>query len=107
MSKLLKRFGFILALTVGGATSAFADSHVYKLYVDGLACPFCAYGVEKQVGGLDNVKSVDILIDEELVSVTMAANAVLDEAAAKKAVSDAGFSLRKFESPEVQWSTGP
>ncbi len=102
MLKLLKRVGFILALTVPGATSAFADSHVYKLYVNGLACPYCAYGVEKQVGGLDNVKSVDILIDEGIVAVTMASDAVLDEAAARKAISDAGFTLRKFERPGVQ-----
>ncbi len=33
MLKLLKRLGFILASTVMGAPSAFADSHVYKLYV--------------------------------------------------------------------------
>ncbi len=102
MLTVLKRVGFILALTALGATSAFADSHVYKLYVDGLACPFCAYGVEKQVGGLDNVKSVDIFIDEEIVAVTMTSNAVLDEAAARKAVSDAGFTLRKFERPKAK-----
>ncbi len=98
----LKRISFAVVLTVLGATSAFAGSHVYKLYVDGLACPFCAYGVEKQVGGLDNVKSVDILIDEGIVAVTMTANATLEEALAKQAVSDAGFSLRKFEKPEVR-----
>ncbi len=102
MLKALKRIGLILALMAPGATSAFAGSHVYKLYVDGLACPFCAYGVEKQVGGLDNVKSVDILIDEGIVSVTMSSDAVLDEALAKRAVSDAGFTLRKFEGPEAR-----
>lgn len=97
MLRFLKRLCFILALTVYGATSAFADSPIYKLYVDGLACPFCAYGVEKQVGGLDNVKSVDVLIDEGIVSVTMDSGKTLDKAAAKRAVSDAGFTLRKFE----------
>ena len=79
------------------ATAALADSRVYKLYVDGLACPFCAYGVEKHVGGLDNVKSVEILIDEGIVAATMAPGKTLDEDNAKQAISDSGFTLRKFE----------
>ncbi|HED13054.1 MAG TPA: copper chaperone [Gammaproteobacteria bacterium] len=75
----------------------FAATPVYKLHVDGLACPFCAYGVEKQVGKLANVQSVDIEIDQGLVTVTMEPDKTLSEADAKQAVSDAGFTLRKFE----------
>ena len=84
------------------ATAALADSRVYKLYVDGLACPFCAYGVEKHVGRLDNVKSVDILINEGIVAVNMAPGKTLDEANAKQAISDSGFTLRKFEGVKDQ-----
>lgn len=102
MTKFLKRTGLVLGLMLFAATAALADSHVYKLYVDGLACPFCAYGVEKHVGGLDNVKSVEILIDEGLVAVTMASGKTLDEASAKQAVSDSGFTLRKFEAGKDQ-----
>jgi len=102
MTKFLQQTGLVLGLMLFAATAAVADSHVYKLYVDGLACPFCAYGVEKQVGGLDNVESVDILIDEGIVAVTMASGKTLDEASAKQAISDAGFTLRKFEGVKNQ-----
>ncbi len=102
MTKFLQRTGLVLGLMLFAATAAVADSHVYKLYVDGLACPFCAYGVEKQVGGLDNVESVDILIDQGIVAVTMASGKTLDEASAKQAISDAGFTLRKFEGVKDQ-----
>ena len=102
MLKLLKRVCLVLALAVPGATSAIADSHIYKLYVDGLACPFCAYGVEKQVGRLENVESVDILIDEGIVAVTMTSGKTLDEVSARRAVSDAGFTLRKFEGAKTR-----
>ncbi len=102
MTKFLQRTGLVLGLMLFAATAALADSHVYKLYVDGLACPFCAYGVEKHVGGLDNVKSVEILIDEGIVAVTMASGKTLDEAKAKQAISDAGFTLRKFEGVKDQ-----
>lgn len=102
MTKFLNRTGLALGLLLFTAAAAFADSHVYKLYVDGLACPFCAYGVEKQVGGLDGVEKVEILIDEGLIAVTMAAGKTLDEADAKQAVSDAGFTLRKFAGAKAQ-----
>ncbi len=74
----------------------------YRLYVDGLACPFCAYGVEKKVGGLEGVEKLDIDIDVGVVAVTMAEGATLDEAAAKRAVDEAGFSLRAFEAPKKE-----
>ncbi len=77
-------------------------SNVYGLRVDGLACPFCAYGVEKKVGGLDGVEKVEIDIDGGRVAVTMAEGFTLDEAAAKRAVDQAGFSLRSFEAPKPE-----
>lgn len=74
----------------------------YKLYVDGLACPFCAYGVEKKVTGLNGVEKVEIDIDAGLVAVTMAEGASLTEDAARKAVDEAGFTLREFEPAKGQ-----
>ncbi len=100
MTAFLKRTGLVLAMRLFAATAVFADTHVYKLYVDGLACPFCAYGVEKKVGGLDGVEKVEIDIDGGLVAVTMADGATLDEATASQAVDEAGFTLRKFEAPK-------
>jgi len=100
MTKFLKRTGLALGLMLFAATAALADSHVYKLYVDGLACPFCAYGVEKKVGGLDGVEKVEIEIEDGLVAVTLADGATLDESTAKQAVDEAGFTLRKFEAPK-------
>ncbi len=102
MTNFLKRTGMGLALMLFAATAALADSHVYKLYVDGLACPFCAYGIEKKVGGLDGVEKVEIEIEEGVVTVTLADWATLDEATAKQAIDQAGFSLRKFEAPKKE-----
>ena len=102
MKTLLQRTGLVLGLALFTATAAVSDSHVYKLYVDGLACPFCAYGVEKKVGGLDGVEKVDIEIEEGLVAVTLADGATLDEATASRAVDEAGFTLRKFEAPKSE-----
>ena len=100
MSKRMLRV-FALLLAALWAMPVWAGE-AYKLYVDGLACPFCAYGVEKKVGGLEGVEKIDIDIDEGVVAVTMAEGATLDEVAAKRAVDEAGFSLRAFEAPKTE-----
>lgn len=79
------------------ATSVLAAPLSYQLQVDGLACPFCAYGIEKKLTALEGVERVETNINAGVVIVTMQGDFVLDEATAKAAVASAGFSLRKLE----------
>lgn len=69
---------------------------VYELGVDGLGCPFCAYGIEKTLGEVDGVDRVDVDMKRGVVVVTIAAGADLDQDTARQAVEDAGFDLRSF-----------
>lgn len=69
----------------------------YELTVDGLACPFCAYGVEKALTRVQGVASVKIDINAGTVTVTMLDDATLSEAKAKQIVRDAGFTLAEFK----------
>ncbi|MFQ5756349.1 MAG: heavy-metal-associated domain-containing protein [Acidiferrobacterales bacterium] len=75
---------------------AHAGSAVYSLQVDGLACPFCAYGIEKKLSAIDGVEKIDVDIKSGQVIVTMANGASLSEDRARQAVKDAGFTLRAF-----------
>ena len=68
----------------------------YELAVDGLACPFCAYGIEKKLGAIPGVKQLTVDIARGVVRVVMAEGAKLQEPAARKAVKSAGFSLARF-----------
>ncbi len=77
------------------APLAYAGS-VYSLQVDGLACPFCAYGIEKKLSAIDGVEKIDVDIKEGQVIVTLADGASLSEDRARQAVKDAGFTLRAF-----------
>ncbi len=90
---------FLIAAVTWSGTSR-AGAHAYKIFVDGLACPFCAYGVEKNILGLKGVQEMDIDINGGFITVVMAAGKVLDEKTAKAAVADAGFTLRAFEAPQ-------
>ncbi len=94
----------VLLLSLFSAGVAFGDSGpVYTIQVDGLACPFCAYGVEKQLHAIEGIASVETEIKTGIVTITMHGGAVLTEEAAKKAVEDAGF---KFGGLEKQGASG-
>ncbi|MBI3285637.1 MAG: heavy-metal-associated domain-containing protein [Burkholderiales bacterium] len=79
------------------ASGALAASPTYRLHVDGLSCPFCAYGLEKKLGAIKGVQRIETNIKDGAVIVTMQEGLALDEATAKQAVKEAGFSLRKLE----------
>lgn len=87
----------VLALVLTLMSASALAAQAYKLRVDGLACPFCAYGVEKQLKAVKGVEKVDVDIKTGNVIVTVADGAAFDEPTAKKAVTDAGFTLRGFE----------
>ncbi len=82
------------------STATLAAPHAYQLQVNGLACPFCAYGIEKQLNAIEGVTEIHTDIKSGTVTVTMADGVTLDKITAEQAVKDAGFSLRGFE--EVQ-----
>ena len=101
MRKILTGAGILLILSIAQAEEA-----VYTIQVDGLSCPFCAYGIEKQLSAIDGVDSVAVNISKGLVNVTMLQGILLDKKQAQQAVTDAGFTLRSFnqsnkETPDV------
>lgn len=85
-----------LSLLLGAAGAAAAET-AYRLQVAGLSCPFCAYGLEKRLSKLDGVRGIEVDLAGGAVEVRMAEGARLDEATARKAVKEAGFSLDGFQ----------
>lgn len=96
-SAKLTGIALVLVLTIWSVPGAYASGPSYRLEVAGLACPFCAYGIEKKLSRLDGVETVATHIKEGAVIVTMSEGARLDETTADTAVEDAGFTLNTFE----------
>lgn len=59
--------------------------------VDGLSCPFCAYGLEKKLKKVENVGDLSIQIDKERAVLTPEAGTSLDLEEVEAAVRDGGF----------------
>ena len=88
-----------LALTFAPATgprAADGGAPTYHLRVDGLACPFCAYGIEKRLIAVVGVVRTEIDLSAKEMLVHLERGVVLEEAVARRVVTSAGFTLEGF-----------
>lgn len=86
------RAALLLALSLSGS----ANASEFSLRVDGLACPFCAFGVEKKLLKVPGVEEIDVLLDEGKIVLTLSDGSALDVAALHAAVDKSGFTLRRL-----------
>lgn len=96
----MKRQLVLLAAALVFSLAALAAGPRYALEVNGLACPFCAYGIEKHLNKLEGVETVEVDVAGGRVLVTMAGDAELTRERAGQAVDRAGFTLESFEQVE-------
>jgi len=85
-----------MVLSLGWSAAAFADGTRYELRVDGLACPFCAYGIEKKLNAIDGVDEVVIDLNSGLVTVGVTEGVVLNDSQMTELFNDAGFTYRSM-----------
>ncbi|HEC18342.1 MAG TPA: heavy-metal-associated domain-containing protein [Gammaproteobacteria bacterium] len=98
---LFKSTRLILASTLTSAalvwsSASFAGGTEYDLRVDGLACPFCAYGIEKKFTKTKGVESVEVDLKNGLVIVKTDESKTFKEEELKTIVHDAGFTMKSM-----------
>ncbi|MHB1142328.1 MAG: heavy-metal-associated domain-containing protein [Sulfuricaulis sp.] len=91
----MKRY-LILPLLLLWSLSASAAGTQYAMRVDGLACPYCAYGIEKKLKQIEGVEKIDIDLEKGLVTVLVREGTVLGEPQMVKLFQDAGFTYRSM-----------
>ena len=103
MKPLIK---MILIIFLLGISSTLAQSSEVKVRVDGLSCPFCAYGLEKKLNDLDGVESINIDFEEGLVVLQVTDSENISEEEIRTNIEKAGFTpkeivfSRKNEKPD-------
>lgn len=75
--------------------SAQAQLQSVQQTVYGMDCAPCAYGLEKQMKGMDGVTGVDVSLNDGLATLQFASENELRLAALRTAISESGFSPRK------------
>jgi mercuric ion binding protein len=92
MTKLMLFIGLALA----APTVASAEITTVTVGINGMACPFCAYGIEQKLSALDGVDSLEIHIREGEVDLLLQDGAVISPEAIEAAVDEAGFEVRSL-----------
>ncbi|MFQ5798685.1 MAG: heavy-metal-associated domain-containing protein, partial [Bacteroidota bacterium] len=65
--------------------------------VDGLSCPFCALGLEKNLKKIEGVTSVTIKLKEGITTLEVKDGGDLSDEEIKQRVKDAGFTPREIK----------
>jgi copper chaperone CopZ len=86
----------LLAVALLTGTTLFSQGGVEReivASVKGLACPFCAYGIERQLKEIPAVSRVEVSIKTGIVRIFLKPGESVTRHAIEKAVDKAGFTL--------------
>ncbi len=86
-----------LIMLLGVTSLAQAEVKQVTLRIDGLACPFCAFGLEKKLKKLDGYRSIKVFINEGKVNIGWKEDKPLKISAIHAAVKAAGFTIRNIK----------
>jgi copper chaperone CopZ len=97
-------FGFIIfLLTIGYSTSLYAQTdneqeRIYvKIEIKGMACPYCAFGMEKELKQVAGVDKVEIELKKGLAYISTPLSQKPTMKSLEKIITDSGFTVGKIE----------
>ena len=98
----MKKIYFIFLFILFYRTSIAEGGTVYTIRVDGMACSYCAYGVEKSFKQIKGVKEITIDLDNGLVIVSVEDRIELTRKQMELLFKNAGFTFRRMtQSPSI------
>lgn len=97
MRNVIKISVILLAVAV---STSLAQSNEVKIRVDGLSCPFCAYGLEKKLNEIQGVENININIEEGLVILQLDEGVIVSEEKIRSKIKDAGFTPKEIIFPD-------
>jgi len=83
---------WLLVLTL--APVALAQINKVTIQVDGLACPFCAYGLQKELKRVSGVSEAKVYVDAGRAELTVTKGQPLDFDAIEAAIKKGGYTPR-------------
>ena len=83
----------VILLTAVLAFSGAAQAETILASVNGMVCAFCATGIEKSFKKQAAVQEVHVDLAKKLVTVNTKTGQTMDDAAVKKVITQAGYTL--------------
>lgn len=93
---MLSRISFVTILVLVAGSLRAGGTRV-EVRVDGLSCPFCAYGLEKRLTEIEGVVDLNIDVPKGLVTFAISEGNTVAEQVIDQAIRDAGFTPREIK----------
>ena len=84
---------YVLVSLLIFALTAAVSADTIRATVNGMVCGFCATGIEKTFRAQPEVKTVDVDLENKLVTIQTKQGQTLDDAKIKKLLGNAGYSV--------------
>lgn len=100
----MKRFitAFLVLAIIISPLVAFAAKAKVTVSVDGLSCPFCAYGLEKKLKKMEEVEGFNIDLEGGKVDIFFSDIALVQKDKVEQVVKESGFTPRKIKIKEIE-----
>ena len=85
----------ILIITLLFSLNSYALTQ--KIEVLGMVCAFCAQGIEKSFGSVENVKDIFVSLENYFVAIESKDGKSIDEKLIRTIITDAGYDVKKIE----------
>jgi mercuric ion binding protein len=83
----------LLTIIIFFGLTAAISADTIEATVNGMVCGFCATGIEKTFRAQPEVKSVDVDLENKLVTIQTKAGQKMEDAKIKKLLGNAGYSV--------------
>lgn len=84
---------YLLTIIIIFGLSAAVSADTIKVTVNGMVCGFCATGIEKTFKAQPEVKTVDVDLENKLVTIQTKQGKTLEDSKIKKLLGNAGYSV--------------
>ena len=96
MNKLILVISVLLLFSSSGARADHPGGTV-NAHVNGLVCDFCAQAVKKVFKRQKEVNSIDVNLDEKLISIHFQEGKTLEDEVIIAKIRDSGYDVRRLE----------
>ena len=84
---------YLLTIIITFGLTAAVSADTIKATVNGMVCGFCATGIEKTFKAQPEVKTVDVDLENKLVTIQTQQGRTLEDSKIKKLLGNAGYSV--------------
>ena len=73
------------------------ENEVLSISVNGLVCDFCARSIEKLFSKKESVKSINVNLEEMLITINLKKGKILNDDIIRQVIRDSGYDIKEIK----------